>query len=143
MEDRPVLTEAEKWELKRKRSAPTQPVDDDEEDVEYHERYAGKGPVFTQVEDVEDEDEEEGEEPRDEPDDADHGLPNLHEYFQNFDVTDEKVISMCRAYASYLSSLRPKKPTSAYATPRRRQTATDQEPPSQKQRYWETKRRRK
>jgi len=149
MEHRPVLTEAEKWELKRKRSEPTQPmedlyeeVDEDDEDVQM----AGKGPAYRQVELEEDDVDDEGEElvPNDEPEEAHDNLPNLHEYFQHFDVTDEKVISMCRAYASYLSSLRPKKSTNAYATPRRRSAATaDQAPPSQKQRYWEAKRKRK
>jgi len=148
MQDRPVPTEAEKWELQRKRSAPTQPmedlyeeVDEDDEDVQF----AGKGPVYRQV-DVEDDVEDEGEEmPIDEPEDAHDNLPNLHEYFQHFDIPDEKVISMCRAYASYLSSLRPKpiKSTSAYATPRRRSRGADQEPPSQKARYWEAKNKKR
>jgi len=145
MQDRPVPTEAEKWELKRQRSmAPTQPMDDLYEEVEEDEEvYAGKGPAYRQVELEEDDVEDEGEEPPgDEPEDAHDNLPNLHEYFQHFDVTDEKVISMCRAYASYLSSLRPKKTASAYATPRRR-NAPAQEPPSQKARYWEAKGRKR
>jgi len=143
MQDRVVPTEAEKWELKRQRSmAPTQPMDDLYEEVDEEEVYAGKAPVYHQVDDEEEVDDE-GEEPQgDEPSETNDNLPNLHEYFQNFDVTDEKVISMCRAYASYLSSLRPKKTASAYATPRRRSAAA-QGPPSQKQRYWEAKRKRK
>lgn len=36
--------------------------------------------------------------------------PDLHQYFSRYpDVSDDNVISMCRAYASYLVSLRPKK----------------------------------
>jgi len=139
MQDRPVPTEAEKWE--RKRTQSTQPMEDLYEDEEEDVQYAGKGPVYHQV-DEEEELEDEGEEPQgDEPEDANDGLPDLHQYFQAFDVTEEKVISMCRAYASYLSSLRPKKPTAAYATPRRRSAAA-QQPPNQKQRYWEAKRKR-
>jgi len=38
------------------------------------------------------------------------GLPDLHEYFMQFPaISDENVISMCRAYASYLASLSKKK----------------------------------
>jgi len=144
MQDRPVPTEAEKWELQRKRSQATQPMEElyEEEELDEDMQYAGKGPVYRQIDD-EVEEIDDGEEPQgDEPEEDHDNLPNLHEYFQAFDVTDEKVISMCRAYASYLSSLRPKKPTNAYATPRRRSAAPAQ-PPSQKAHHWDAKRRRK
>lgn len=50
-------------------------------------------------------DEEEGEEAP-----SESGLPDLHEYFMQFPaISDENVISMCRAYASYLASLSKKK----------------------------------
>lgn len=159
MEDRPVPTEAEKFEMKRKRSIEaTQPVEEEEcpcfDDTGYYcdeciailqaeekaQKRAGKGPAHRQVE-AEEEDEAEGEAPPEPEDESD--LPDLHQYFEHFEIPDEKVISMCRAYASYLSSLRPKKPTNAFASPRRRMATKDQEPPSQKQRYWDAKRRRK
>lgn len=164
MQDRPVPTEAEKYEAKRKRASleASQLVEEEEcqcfndtgyycdecqeaaqEAADHAQVRAGKGPVYRQMD--EEEDEAEGEElaPNDEPD-AESDVPNLHQYFEHFEITDDKVISMCRAYASYLSSLRPKKPTNAYAQPRRR-TATSRQasPPNQKQRYWEAKRKRK
>lgn len=162
MEDRPVPTEAEKYELKRKRSAnveATQPVEEEEcpcidetgtycdecqdllEAEMKAQKRAGKGPAYRQVE-AEEEDDAEGEGPPEPEDESD--LPDLHQYFDRFEIPDEKVISMCRAYASYLSSLRPKKITNAYATPRRRSaSAAAVEPPAQKARYWDSKKRRK
>lgn len=88
-----VPTEAEKF-LKRKRppAEPTQsppppsqldhedPADEDDLD---------SGEVLLPVE----------------PDD----VPDLGAYFSLFDIDDEAVISMCRAYASYLASLSKKK----------------------------------
>lgn len=74
---------------------------------------AGKGPHYRQI--VEDEDSAgalEGEDaPADEADEPDQlDLPDLHQYFQGYpSVSDENVISMCRAYASYLASLSKKK----------------------------------
>ncbi len=35
--------------------------------------------------------------------------PDLASYFLEFDLTNEEQIKMCRSYASYLSSLMPKK----------------------------------
>lgn len=159
MEDRPVPTEAEKFEMKRKRSIEaTQPVEEEEcpcfDETGYYcdeciavlqaeekaQKRAGKGPAYRQVE-AEEEDDAEGEGPPEPEDESD--LPDLHQYFDRFEIPDEKVISMCRAYASYLSSLRPKKITSAFASPRRKAATKDPEPPSQKKHYWDAKRRRK
>lgn len=36
-------------------------------------------------------------------------LPDLGLFFSHFDISDDAVISMCRAYASYLASKQPKK----------------------------------
>jgi len=164
MQDRPVPTEAEKYEMKRKRSASaeaTQPVEEEvcpcfDETGDYcdecvgmlEEQHAagaaaGKGPVYRQVDEREDEAEGEDVSPHDDPN-AESDLPDLHQYFDHFEIPDEKVISMCRAYASYLSSLRPKKPTNAYAQPRRRTATARQPSPSQApRRYWEAKPKRK
>lgn len=94
-----VLTEHEKDDLKRKRSVePTQQVEEDyDEDLDPDDprllAALGEDP---QGLDHEDQDEE--------------PLPSLHEYFEQFPhVSDEAVISMCRAYASYLASLQKKK----------------------------------
>lgn len=35
--------------------------------------------------------------------------PNLHDYFDMFGTEEARRVSMCRAYASYLSSMAPKK----------------------------------
>jgi len=129
-----VPTEAEKDDMKRKRSiTPTQHVLDEEDDqcsecealgeicsdcamqddaADVLMGTAGKGPLYRQVELSEEADhppdaeapaaEEEGE--------AVDDLPDLHSYFSQWpQVGDDAVISMCRAYASYLASLSKKK----------------------------------
>lgn len=35
--------------------------------------------------------------------------PDLADYFRDYDLDDDKQITICRAYASYLASLKPKK----------------------------------
>lgn len=90
-----VPTEAEKF-LKRKRPA----------------RESSQSPPPASQMDHEDPDEQD-------PDDLDSGevllpiehddVPDLGAYFSLFDIDDEAVISMCRAYASYLASLSKKK----------------------------------
>lgn len=143
-------TEAEKDTIKRKRAVSDSqlPQDEDEEpnprvrptrsDPRSNQRpfqaprvQALKGPHY--VEDIdEEEDEAEGEEDRacevDEPE-AETDVPDLHQYFMGFDIDDAKVISMCRAYASYLVSLKPK--------------TIKKEPISQKVAHWMAKKRRK
>lgn len=133
-----VATEAEKDAAKRKRAptpTPTQPLEqDDGEDEQCAEcealgdyceecramweaadvldGAASKGPLYRQVELS-----EENSPPPDAeaPADADEGeavdeLPDLHSYFMQWpQVDDAAVISMCRAYASYLASLSKKK----------------------------------
>jgi len=73
---------------------------------------AGKGPLYRQM-DVEEEEIEEEPEPEvseGEADPAIADLPDLHQYFMQWpNVGDDAVISMCRAYASYLASLSKKK----------------------------------
>lgn len=129
MQDEPdfVLTEAEKDQLKRKRQAIT--VD---------------SPPATQREEedlYDDEPEEidaEGEDEPDEDDDDDEqdNQPDLQAYFDLYDIPDERVISMCRAFASYLVSLRPKTPSKTQGS----RAGSEPEPPSQKRPHWLAKR---
>jgi len=107
-----VLTEAEKDTLKRK-------------------RFFGDSPPATQR--SEELDEVEEGEAFDDDEDQPHEIPNLQEYFEGFDIPDEHVISMCRAYASYLVSLRPKTPSK---TPAFKHPARKSSPP------WTPKKRR-
>jgi len=124
-EDPFVLTEAEKDTLKRKRLVEEPPA------TQRSEEYDEDDPL---CDDPEGEDEPDQDDDDDEADD----LPNIQMYFEQFDIPDEQVISMCRAYASYLVSLRPKTPskTSAYKAPARQSV-------SQKVAHWVAKRRRK
>lgn len=96
-----VLTEHEKDDLKRKRSelTATQRIDDFDEDDQAPQDDDPR--LLAALGEPQDLDLEDG--------DQEH-LPCLHEYFAEFpDVTDDAVISMCRAYASYLASLQKKK----------------------------------
>jgi len=126
-----VYTEAEKDQLKRKRlpgpEPPSPPATQRSEDYEQDE-----------PEDI-DEDEPEGEaEPDDDEDEDDQ--PNLQMFFDQFDIPDERIISMCRAYASYLVSLRPKTPSKTLGS---RAVAKAKESISQKVHHWMAKRRRR
>jgi len=47
------------------------------------------------------------------PGPVDDVVPNLAEIFDNYDTPHPLRISICRAYASYLASMQPKKPRSA------------------------------
>jgi len=51
--------------------------------------------------------------PRSPPPDDDL-VPDLAEIFDNYDTPHPVRISICRAYASYIASLQPKKPKAAY-----------------------------
>lgn len=86
---------------------------------------ASKGPAYRQVVaegSAASEGGEEDEAPEDEMPPIDvNELPDLHQYFQNYPtVSDENVISMCRAYASYLASLSKKKLAQSSCLPKRR-----------------------
>lgn len=154
-----VFTEAEKDQLKRKRSASTPATQrlsegspsgqyaasEEEEDqgrspdlslsMRKNHPVSLKGPAYREVDEEEDEGEgEEGE--ADEPEPETDG-PDLHQYFGLYDIDDAKVISMCRAYASYLVSLKPKTPPKPLGS--RRAKA----PPSQKPHWMQAKKRRK
>jgi len=168
--ERVVPTEAEKWLGKRKASSPTQPIEDEEQEpceecsaegcyanCGYHDQrdpeltqsrpVAGKGPLYRQID--EEEEEAEGEDDRacevDEPE-AEADVPDLQAYFDLFDLDEKTVVSMCRAYASYLVSLRPK--TSTLGTTKRKTSSTaarrgrSTTPPSQKPHWMKAKRRR-
>lgn len=132
-----VATEAEKDAAKRKRPptpTPTQPIEqDDGEDEQCAEcealgdyceecramweaagvleSTAGKGPLYRQVELSEEQSPPpDAEAPEEEAGEACDDLPDLHSYFMQWpQVGDDAVISMCRAYASYLASLSKKK----------------------------------
>jgi len=120
MQDGPddfVLTEAEKDQLKRKRQATAESPPATQRSEEYGDEV---------------EDEVEGEDIDHLDDDEADDQPNLQEYFDHFDIPDERIISMCRAYASYLVSLRPKTPSKTPA----------KTPISQKVAHWMAKRRR-
>jgi len=131
MQDGPdfVLTEAEKDQLKRKRQSMTvesppatqrsEEYDEDPEDID-------EGDAAGEEEPDEDDDEEQDDQ------------PNLQMFFDQFDIPDERVISMCRAYASYLVSLRPKTPSKTLAS-----KAPAGRSVSQKVAHWMAKRRRK
>jgi len=121
-----VPTEAEKDARDRKRKSPSPPpptqldFDDDGSSTSGSEvdevvmlrtpakPVSQKGLMLSQaVEDVSSSSKEKGEEIPD--DDLDIRVPDLHRYFQQFDVADDAVVSMCRAYASYLASQSKKK----------------------------------
>jgi len=123
-EDPFVLTEAEKDTLKRKRLAEEPPATQRSEEYD------------DEPEDI-DEGDGAGEDEPDE-DDEDDDQPNLQMFFDQFDIPDERVISMCRAYASYLVSLRPKTPSKTLAS-----KAPAGRSVSQKVAHWIAKRRRK
>nr|QXP07747.1 MAG: hypothetical protein [Arizlama virus] len=120
-EDPFVLTEAEKDTLKRKRLAEEPPATQRSEEYD------------DEPEDI-DEGDAAGEDEPDEDDDEDD-QPNLQMFFDQFDIPDERVISMCRAYASYLVSLRPKTPSKTLGSRARRPSS----PPDQKKRHWVSK----
>jgi len=132
MQDGPdtfVLTEAEKDQLKRKRQSmtvdsppATQRSEDYEQDPD-------------EPEDI-DEIDGEGEEEDEVDDEEAHDQPDLQAYFDLYDIPDERVISMCRAFASYLVSLRPKTPSKTPAS----RSGREPEPPSQKKPHWLAKR---
>jgi len=129
MQDGPddfVLTEAEKDQLKRKRQSIT---------VE-------SPPATQRSEEYDDDPEEPDPEGEDEPDEdeQDDDQPNLQMFFDQFDIPDERVISMCRAYASYLVSLRPKTPSKTLGS---RARAPSPKTVSQKVHHWIAKRRKR
>lgn len=47
------------------------------------------------------------------PEPDEDGVPDLAEIFDNYDTPHSVRISVCRAYASYIASLQPKKPKAA------------------------------
>lgn len=120
--DSHVLTEAEKDEISRKRSRspppPTQEEmsqvmeeEDSSEGVEFKtpnpRASAARRQLFESSSGV-DEEEPEGE---DEPASLLHAVPDLREYFLQFPAMDTKsIISMLRAYASYLATQVKKEP---------------------------------
>jgi len=124
-----VPTEAEKHELSRKRDRspppPSQAEQDDdnmeeassEDDVVMGDerREEARRKLFSSTNGQEEDDEEEraGEQLAS----LLHAVPDLREYFAQFPSMDTKqVISMCRAYASYLATLTKKEPASGAAT---------------------------
>jgi len=135
MQDGPdpfVLTEAEKDSLKRKRRAPG-PEPPSPPATQRSEEYDDDEP-----EDVDEEDDAGEAEPGEAAEDEDD-QPNLQMFFDQFDIPDERVISMCRAYASYLVSLRPKTPSKTAAS-----KVIDSVPGiAQKVQHWIAKRRRR
>lgn len=151
-----VYTEAEKDALKRKRTDPTEEVQSQGRGgvlgqatprlakQSRRQLVAAKGPHYIEDIDDPDEDEEEaegeGEEGEaDEPEpESDESIPNLQKYFDLYDIPDAQVISMCRAYASYLVSLRPKTASPKTLGPRQREKT----PPSQKPHWMRAKKRR-
>jgi len=110
-----VYTEAEK-DLKRKRltesTSPTQPMEEaDPDDEVAAPPSALKGPMYrAMIDDEEDDDEDIEQDEGEASSEPESSLPDLHHYFSKFpSISDENVISMCRAYASYLASLSKKK----------------------------------
>lgn len=120
-----VPTEAEKDSAKRKRDAPQSPppptqqdeldqpcqecgnylIEEDQGECPYC-AAAGLMEIHQPEAQEEEPEEDEGEEAAA----SETGLPDLHEYFEQYPaISDENVISMCRAYASYLASLSKKK----------------------------------
>jgi len=154
MQDRPtdfVPTEAEKDTMKRKRSlSSTQVIEEIEPD-------SSEGPCsqcsaegcyrpcgfhgMTRKPRLEEEEEDEGEDGEaDEPEpESDEGQPNLQRYLDRFDISDDQRISMLRALASYLVSLRPKKTTAV----KKARKSPSPAPPSQKPHWMKAKKRRK
>jgi len=127
-----VRTEQEKDYASRKRlfeegdqdlaAPPTQvedidPMDEDEEDyadlASLKASTAGKGPLYREIPEEEEEEASPGvDEPSGElkPQDDESESPDLHSYFMQFPgVAADAVVSMCRAYASYLASRSKKK----------------------------------
>jgi len=93
------------------------PMDEDEEDytglADLKRSVAGKGPLYREIpEEEEEEMSQGGDEPSGEskPQDDESESPDLHSYFMQFPgVAADAVVSMCRAYASYLASRSKKK----------------------------------
>jgi len=87
--------------------------DDYEELVSLKASTAGKGPLYREIpEEEEEEASPGGDEPSGElkPQDDESESPDLHSYFMQFPgVAADAVVSMCRAYASYLASRSKKK----------------------------------
>lgn len=127
-----VRTEAEKDYASRKRlfeegdqdleAPPTQvediePMDEEEEDytglADLKRSVAGKGPLYREIPEEDEEEMSQGaDEPTGEskPQDDESESPDLHTYFMQFPgVAADAVVSMCRAYASYLASRSKKK----------------------------------
>jgi len=108
-----VLTEAEKDSAKRKRPSSPPPTQqeymEEEEEDDMDEPVARKGPMYHDVDldDVEEDEHPSGEEDEVEPPNS---LPDLHQYFNRFPhISDMDVVSMCRAYASFLASMSKQK----------------------------------
>jgi len=122
-----VMTEAEKDGLKRKREqthepSPPPPSQQDHEDTICDEcgnfilaQDEGEcafciDAMLTRMKHEQQSGCEEEDEPGEDEQSPESGLPDLHDYFNQFPaISDENVISMCRAYASYLASLSKKK----------------------------------
>jgi len=93
------------------------PMDEDEDDMEaagtLSRSVAGKGPLYREIPEEEEDEASQGEdEPPGEalPQDEESESPDLHSYFTQFPgVAADAVVSMCRAYASYLASRSKKK----------------------------------
>jgi len=116
-----VFTEAEKDELSRKRSRspppPTQQIDDimeeDDDDcvVMNGDADGARRRLFESSSSVQQDDEEEAAEGMQTLASLAHAVPDLREYFLQFPSMDTKqVISMLRAYASYLATQVKKEP---------------------------------
>lgn len=117
-----ALTEAEKDQLSRKRErSPPPPTQVEEEDImdedsseEVHlspgaeSQQDARRKLFASSSGVDDEEEAQASEHLNS---LLHAVPDLREYFAQFPHMDTKqVISMCRAYASYLATLTKKEP---------------------------------
>jgi len=116
-----VFTEAEKDELSRKRSRspppPTQQIDDimeEDDDDEVQMTTPGDSArrrLFESSSSVQQDEEEEAEQGMQTLASLAHAVPDLREYFLQFPSMDTKqVISMLRAYASYLATQVKKEP---------------------------------
>lgn len=147
-----VFTEAEKYDRKRKADSPPpatqlemeeEPTSSSSSADEVQMRgalrepsAAGKGPlnIYAAEEVSSSSHEEKGNGDAD----IDIRVPDLHRYFEQFDVADDAVVSMCRAYASYLAS-QSKKKLQGCLPKRRRKEA--QEQVSQKAKWAASKKR--
>nr|QXP07817.1 MAG: hypothetical protein [Arizlama virus] len=117
-----VFTEAEKDQLSRKRERspppPTQQIDDimeedDDDDcvVMNGDADGARRRLFESSSSVQQDDEEEAEQGMQTLASLAHAVPDLREYFLQFPSMDTKqVISMLRAYASYLATQVKKEP---------------------------------